>query len=65
MVNANNVFTEINTIVETCQCSVVDAIVEYSTRSGIELEIIGALVKSNKQMNEKLYNDSKSLNLVD
>lgn len=65
MVDSAAVFAGIDSIVATCGCSVVDAMVEYGERNGIELEIIAALVKSNKSVSEKLYKNSKDLHLVD
>lgn len=54
----------IEDMVQRMKCSYLDALTTYSDNNGIEIETIGALVKSSHVLKAKLAAESEELHLI-
>lgn len=56
--------TEINALVENNDVSVMDAIVHYCDKYGLEIETVASIVKSNSKIKAKLQAEAEELNYL-
>lgn len=54
----------IEDMVQKMKCSYLDALTTYSDSNGVEIETVGALVKSSHVLKAKLAAESEELNLI-
>jgi predicted aldo/keto reductase-like oxidoreductase len=43
----------------------IDAIVDYATREGLEIEVVGEIIRRSPVLKSKIYDEAEKLNMVE
>lgn len=55
---------EIEALVKTTGVDYMDALVEYSNRNNVEIEVVASMVKNNQTLKAKLQSEAEDLNYL-
>lgn len=62
--NLDNFIKEINTLVLTGNLTVMDAVIHYCEKNGVEIEAAARIIKSNPKIKVRLQNEAEELNFL-
>jgi predicted aldo/keto reductase-like oxidoreductase len=62
--NSEKIMREISYMIDS-GVSYIDAIVEYSEQNGLEIEVLGEIIRRSPILKAKIYEEAEGLNLVE
>lgn len=64
MINSAEIISIIESMVSDGGTSYIDAVIEYSTLHGIELETLASMIKSNQLIKRKIQDEASKLHML-